>query len=166
MMHNMTHDGLAPLFRPSQSIGNLWRFLDDGDPSLKAPHYDVARLEEGKYQITLSVPGFAEENLRVETNQNVLTISGNYEDAEKDAPRANAPRANAPRAKEEAPKNDADAPRYLYRSIESRSFTKSFRLGDHIRVVDAKLQKGLLSIDLETDIPEDMKPQQIAISVQ
>ncbi|MBS1201549.1 MAG: heat-shock protein [Chromatiaceae bacterium] len=95
---------------------------------------------ENDYRITMAVAGFAEKDLSLEVKENILTVSGNRPDDTETA-----------------------ETKYLYRGIANRSFERKFQLADYVRVVDARLENGLLHVELRREIPEAMKPRKIDI---
>ncbi len=88
----------------------------------------------------MAVAGFSEDELSITQEQNMLLVAG-----------SKAPDENT---------------QYLHRGIAGRSFQRRFQLADHVRVEGATLVKGLLTINLRREIPEEMKPRRIAISSQ
>jgi molecular chaperone IbpA len=96
-------------------------------------------MGENHYQITMATAGFAEADLDITTEQNRLIITGK-------------------RADESEEKGE-----YLHRGIATRSFERRFNLADHVKVVAASLENGLLHINLERELPEEMKPRKIKI---
>jgi molecular chaperone IbpA len=102
------------------------------------PPYNIEKLGEDHYRIALAVAGFAEGDLTVTQESNLLTVSGSKAD-------------------------ESDQVVYLYRGIAGRSFTRQFSLADYVLVRGAKLSNGLLTIDLQRELPEAMKPRRIAI---
>ena len=138
----MTTIDFSPLFRSmigfdrmASSLENAYRTEAGGYPP-----YNVEVEDENKYRITMAVAGFAESDLGLETKENLLTVTGSrqQDDAEDDR-------------------------RYLYRGIATRSFERRFQLADYVKVVDARLENGLLHIDLVREVPEAMKPRKIEI---
>ncbi len=103
------------------------------------PPYDIELMDENKYAITLAVAGFQENELDVQVEKGVLTVRGKKEDQKKDS-------------------------RYLHRGIASRSFERKFNLADHVEVVNAQMENGLLHISLVKEIPEAMKPRRIPVN--
>lgn len=135
-----THD-LSPLFRSAIGFDRLFDLLEDtghGETVGNWPPYDIAKTGENDYRITMAVAGFAENELNVTHQPNMLEVSGE--------------------------KSDADDKRYLHKGIARRSFKRRFELADHVRVEGASLENGLLSIDLRREIPEEMKPRRIEIN--
>jgi molecular chaperone IbpA len=103
------------------------------------PPYNVEVFGENDYRITMAVAGFAQKDLSLEVRENVLTVAGARTDDEK------------------------QDTKFLYRGIANRSFERKFQLADYVRVVDARLENGLLHIELRREIPEAMKPRKIEI---
>jgi molecular chaperone IbpA len=134
----------SPLFRSSIGFDSLTRLIDGALQSEQSdssyPPYDIVQPGENAYRIVLAVAGFAREDLSIETKPNELTITG--------------------RSKPE----NADAARYLHRGLAASAFTRRFQLADHVRVTDARLADGLLTIDLVRDVPEALRPRRIEIA--
>ena len=136
---------LAPLYRSTVGFDRLFSLLDqvagvDAGPSY--PPYNIERTGENAYRITLAVAGFGESELSVETREGTLTVRG---------------------SKEHAGKSD-EKPEVLYQGIAGRAFERRFQLADHVTVVGATSQNGLLHIDLVRQVPEAQKPRVIAIN--
>ncbi len=131
---------LSPLYRSAIGFDRMARLLDaaatDSKPSY--PPYNVELVEENRYRISMAVAGFSQEELEITSEQNTLTVSGNQARNEERS--------------------------YLYQGIAERNFERKFQLDEHIRVIDARLENGLLHIELERELPEAMKPRKIAIS--
>src|SRR5690606_35565813 len=144
---NMTSFDFAPLYRSTVGFDHLASLLDSitsNDRSQPAfPPYNIELLEQDKYRITMAVAGFAEEDIRIESENNTLTIAA---------------------AKTE--KTEESRPTYLHQGIAERNFRRQFRLADHVKVVSANLNNGLLHIELRREIPEAMKPRTIPINGQ
>ena len=102
------------------------------------PPYNIERLGEDRYQISLAVAGFSPDEISVTAEQNVVTIEGN-----------------------KAEKTERE---YLYRGISTRPFKRQFNLADYVQVKGATFDNGLLKIELVREIPEAMKPRRIAIN--
>jgi len=129
----------SPYFRSTVGFDHLFDMLQQvGDPGNGFPPYNIERTDETHYRISLAVAGFAEKDLSVEVRDGVLTVTGKKEETEKQG--------------------------YLYQGIAGRSFTRSFQLAEHVEVRAAKLENGLLHIDLERIIPEEKKPRRISIN--
>ncbi|TIO37959.1 MAG: Hsp20 family protein [Mesorhizobium sp.] len=102
------------------------------------PPYDIAKSGEDDYRITMALAGFSQDELAITQEQNMLMVSGQ--------------------------KAGEDNGEYLHRGIAGRAFQRRFELADHVKVVDASLVNGLLTIDLKREIPEEMKPRRIEIT--
>ena len=135
---------MTPLFRNSVGFDRMARLLDGvtADQASTYPPYNIEKVDEDCYRITMAVAGFADADLDVQVKDNQLTVSGNVE------------------SKDE----DANEKQYLHRGIAARAFERRFNLADHIKVSGADLVNGLLHIDLLREVPEAMKPRTIAIN--
>ena len=131
---------LSPLYRSAIGFDRMASLLDaaaaDSRPGY--PPYNVELVEENRYRIIMAVAGFAEDQLEITTEQNTLSISGK-QDAE-------------------------DERQFLYRGIAARNFERKFQLAEHVSVTSARLENGLLHVELTREVPEAMKPRRIAIS--
>ena len=133
----------SPLFRSTIGFDHLDRLLDaatrdDGRQSY--PPYDIEKIGEDNYRISMAVAGFTEDELDVTVDQNVLVVSGRSQTEQKD-----------------------EETTVLYRGIAKRAFEHRFKLADTIKVEDAKLENGVLSVELVREVPEHLKPRQIKI---
>jgi molecular chaperone IbpA len=136
---------LSPLYRSTVGFDRLFSMLDKtpGFESASAyPPYNIERTAENSYRVSLAVAGFSESELTVEAKENALTVRGEK-----------AREAEANRGSE-----------LLYQGIAARSFERIFRLADFVQVRAARLEHGLLHIDLVRELPEAMKPRNIRIS--
>ncbi len=135
---------MTPLFRNSVGFDRMVRLLDGvaADQTPTYPPYNIEKVEEDSYRITMTVAGFAEADLDVQMKDNQLTVTGRVEKSE----------------------NDNKDKQYLHRGIAERAFERRFNLADHIKVAGADLVNGLLHIDLLREVPEAMKPRTIAIN--
>jgi molecular chaperone IbpA len=133
---------LAPLYRSTVGFDRLFSLLDQGieGGAPGYPPYNIERTGENEYRVTVAVAGFAEPELSVVAKENTLTIRG-----EKNA-------------KDEAKRGDV-----LYQGIAARAFERVFQLADFVQVKGAKLENGLLHVDLMREIPEAKKPRSIPI---
>ncbi|HEV2562530.1 MAG TPA: Hsp20 family protein [Rhizomicrobium sp.] len=130
----------SPLFRSTIGFDRLFDLADSvSQQEASYPPYNIERTDETHYRITVAVAGFAEKDLNVEVREGVLTVSG--------------------KRAEEAAKEGT-----LYRGIAGRSFERRFQLAEHVEVRGAKLENGLLHIELERIVPEASKPRRIAIN--
>ncbi len=134
---------LSPLFRATVGFDRMMNTLDSAsrvdESALGYPPYNIEKTGEDAYRISMAVAGFGDSDLDVTVTEQTLVISGRKE-AE---------------AKESAT--------YLHRGIATRAFERRFDLAEHIKVVSASLENGLLSIELAREVPEAMKPRTIAI---
>jgi molecular chaperone IbpA len=137
-----TYD-LSPLFRSSVGFDRMTRMLESAlkvdDAALSYPPYNIEKLSDDAYRITMAVAGFGLEDLDITSQENLLVITGKA-------------------------KKDAENGQYLYRGIAGRAFERRFQLADHIKVTGASLVNGLLHVELVREIPETMKPRTISIS--
>ena len=142
----MRHFDLSPLYRSTVGFDRLFTMLDQmTGPDTGAtsyPPYNIERKGENDYRITVAVAGFAEDDLTIETRENTLLIRG---------------------AKEARQENDGSRPEVLYQGIAARAFERRFQLADHVHVRGARLENGLLHVDLVREIPEAAKPRRIPI---
>jgi molecular chaperone IbpA len=102
------------------------------------PPYNIAQVNDDEYVITLAVAGFGMDALDIEKDKNVLKIEGT------------------------APKGDEDV-NYLHKGIGGRNFRREFTLADHVEVVNASLDNGMLNVYLKREVPEELQPKKIAI---
>ena len=139
----MTTFDFSPLFRTSVGYDRLASLLNSAsrlEQGAGFPPYNIQRAGEDHYRITMAVAGFSESELSITTENNRLVVTG-----------------EKPEEKED--ENNA----FLYRGIATRSFERRFNLAEHVRVTGARLDNGLLHIELEREIPEAMKPRTIEI---
>lgn len=137
----MTNLDFSPLYRSFIGFDHLASLIDAASRSEKQPTfppYNIELLGDDNYRITMAVAGFAEDELDIEMANNHLTVIGKK--AEKETER-----------------------KYFYRGIAERNFQRKFQLGDHVKVMGANLENGMLNIDLQREIPEVLKPRKIAI---
>ena len=133
---------LTPYRRTTVGFDRLFDFLEsmsriDGD---NYPPFDLEKLGDDSYRITLALAGFSREEVEITAQQNMLIISG--------------------RKADESRGRDGS---YLHTGIATRAFERRFELADFVRVTGADLKDGLLTIDLVREIPEAMKPRKISI---
>ena len=132
----------SPLFRSTVGFDRLFDLVDSyAEQSQGYPPYNIERSDETHYRITLAVAGFAEKDLNIEVREGLLSVTGKRDETEK-----------------------AEESGYLYQGIAGRPFERRFQLAEHVEVRNARLENGLLHIDLERLIPEEKKPRTIAIN--
>jgi len=133
----------TPLHRFAVGFDRMQRQLDQAlsmdDQALAYPPYNIETRGEDGYRITMAVAGFSEDDLDVTIKEDTLYISGKLE-----------------RKDEEVT--------YLHRGIAGRAFERRFELADHIKVVGAGIENGLLHVDLVREVPEEKKPRSIKIA--
>ncbi len=135
----------APFYRSTVGFDRVFSTLDqlggaDGSaPSY--PPYNIERSGENAYRISVAVAGFTDADLSIEAKENRLTIRG-----------------------EKQTNDEGKTVDVLYQGIAARTFERSFQLADYVQVKGARLENGLLHVDLEREIPEAMKPRAIPIA--
>ncbi|HEI8865039.1 Hsp20 family protein [Serratia sp. AKBS12] len=122
-------------------MDRLFSRLTGDAPLSDTPSYNLIQRDDTHYELTVSVPGFQESELDIAVQNTQLTISG----------------------KRETSSNDEQI-KWLHRGISQSAFTLSFSLSNRIKVGSANLSNGLLQLSLEYEVPEEEKPQRIAIS--
>jgi len=138
----VTQNDLSPLYRTLVGFDRIASLIDQATRLDSAPGYppfNVEQTSEDSFRIELAVAGFAEEDLTIEFKQNTLTVTGHKQPSD-------------------------EARRFLHRGIAERSFERRFGLADHVKVASARLENGLLTIELVRELPEALKPRTIAIT--
>ncbi len=134
----------SPLFRSTVGFDRLSRLLEANtlaDAGSAYPPYNIVKLDEDNYRISMAVAGFSQDDLDITAKENQLIVSGKT-------------------AGGAVPEGAV----YLHRGIAERAFERRFQLADHIRVTGASLENGLLTVELVREIPEQMKPRKIDIT--
>ena len=133
----------SPLFRSTVGFDRMMNLLESAarvdEGALGYPPYDIEKIDEYAYRVTMAVAGFGEDDLHIETRENTLIVTGERKGADDDRT-------------------------WLHRGIAGRSFRRTFQLADFVKVTGARLENGLLHIDLVREVPEEMKPRRIEIS--
>jgi molecular chaperone IbpA len=139
----MRHFDLAPFYRSTVGFDRLFNLLDQAAPDTAPgyPPYNIERTGENAYRVSVAVAGFGESDLDIELKENTLTIRG-----------------------EKQAKTEEKTGEVLYQGIAARSFERVFQLADFVQVKGAKLENGLLHVDLVREIPEAKKPRRIPIN--
>ncbi|MGL4396094.1 MAG: Hsp20 family protein [Hyphomicrobium sp.] len=138
----MRHTDFTPFYRSGVGFDRFIQMLDQvsgHDSDNGFPPYNIERTGENSYRITMAVAGFADSELSIEAKDTTLTVAGQKKAEDKSRS-------------------------YLHRGIATRSFERRFQLADFVEVQGATFENGLLNIDLVRNLPERMKPRQIAIS--
>ena len=133
---------LSPLYRSTVGFDRLFNLLDQvtsNDAAPGYPPYNIERIDENAYRITIAVAGFGEGDLSIESKENALTVKGEKQAA------------------------SVEKREVLHQGIAARAFERRFQLADYVQVTGASLENGLLHIDLVREIPEAKKPRQIPI---
>ncbi|MFZ6773437.1 Hsp20 family protein [Undibacterium sp. SXout7W] len=131
----------APLYRSAIGFDRLAQLFDDAQRTESTPSYPPYNIEliaEDKYCITMAVAGFDRSEIEIESERDTLKVIGR-------------------KTKEESQRN------FLHRGIAARDFEHRFRLADHVKVISARMDNGLLNIELVREIPEAYKPRRILI---
>ncbi len=131
----------TPFRRSTVGFDRLFDFLESASRAEQDnyPPFDIEKLGDDSYRITIAVAGFKRDEIDIVAHQNMLTVTG--------------------RRSEQRGRDGS----YLHMGIANRAFERRFELADFVRVTGADLVDGLLTIDLEREIPEAMKPRKIAI---
>lgn len=136
----MRNFDLSPLFRSAIGFDRLLNTLESGlnQGNGGYPPYNVELVDENHYRIAIAVAGFAENELDITAQPNMLLVRG-------------------------AKQGQQPEKTYLYQGIAERNFERKFQLAEHIQVEGAHLENGLLYIELARVIPEASKPRRIDI---
>lgn len=140
MMRNFD---FAPLYRATVGFDQIADLMDrvltteGAQPSY--PPYNIEKLDDDSYRISIAVAGFSDSDLSVEVRENALIVSARKSDEDNQSS-------------------------YLHRGIATRAFERRFHLADHVKVTGAAHVDGMLNIELEREVPEALKPRQIAIT--
>jgi len=132
----------SPFYRATVGFDRVFNLLDSvaGQASTNGyPPYNIEKSGDNDYRIVMAVAGFAEAELNVTQKENELLVTG------------------------QTAANGQDDRQYLYRGIAGRNFERRFQLADHVKVVGAKLSNGLLTIELQREIPEEKKARAIPV---
>lgn len=132
----------SPFYRSTVGFDRLFSTLDGLKvPETKSsyPPYNIERTGEDAYRISIAVAGFSDDEIAIETKENNLTIKGGKST------------------------DDVQEREFLHRGIAERAFDLRFQLADYVEVTNAKLENGLLHLDLKRELPESQKPRQIKI---
>ncbi len=132
----------APLPRSTIGFDRLFELLDQTahfEPDDGFPLYDIEKTGEDAYRVTLAVPGFTPDEISVESQPNLMVVSGH--------------------------RTTDRGGQYLQRGLTARGFERRFNLADFVEVKGARLENGLLTVELRREVPEAMRPRQIEIAV-
>jgi molecular chaperone IbpA len=132
----------SPLYRSTVGFDRLFDMLDQAtrvEPMTNWPPYNIEKLGEDQYRITMAVAGFSPDEIELVQKENTLFVSGQKHP-------------------------EQEGVQTLHRGIANRSFKQSFNLADHVKVVGADLINGLLTVELKREVPEALKPRKIEIA--
>ena len=136
---------LTPFYRSTVGIDSLFdritRNLDLAANSSNYPPYDIVKTGEESYEIRLAVAGFQQAEISVEIKDGQLVVEGTGAGI-------------------------AEGVEYLHHGISNRSFIRTFQLSDYVEVQEATMKDGILTVRLQREIPEVMKPKKIAVTYQ
>jgi molecular chaperone IbpA len=133
----------TPYRRSTVGFDRLFDFLENSarsDVSDNYPPFDIEKLSDDSYRITLAVAGFKQNEIDITARQNLLVVTGRKAE------------------------NRGKDGNFLHMGIATRAFERRFELADFVRVENAELRDGLLSVELVREIPEAMKPRKISIN--
>tara|TARA_B100000579_G_scaffold345973_1_gene298735 strand:+ start:1771 stop:2223 length:453 start_codon:yes stop_codon:yes gene_type:complete len=138
----MTKLDFAPLYRSTigfDYVASLFDSIETERNQQNYPPYNIQRMDEDNYKITMAVAGFSEDEIEITAENDILILSAKKTVSERER-------------------------NYLYRGIAERDFRRQFKLEKYIRVVNASLENGLLQVTLEREIPDAMKPRKIPLN--
>lgn len=117
--------------------------ISGDEKRVSLPSYDIRQCDDTHYHLTISVPGWSEDDLEIETVGGQLTINGKKGAEEKD-----------------------DEDKWIHRGINRSDFQLTYSLPENVKVTGARLERGLLTIHLYHEIPESEKPKKISIDIR
>ncbi|QIZ75651.1 Hsp20 family protein [Ferrimonas lipolytica] len=131
---------LTPLYKSAIGFDRFAQVMDEAMRTEQSgfPPYNIELVKDDHYRITMAVAGFSEADLDIEVEGETLRVEGRRDKGEVER-------------------------KFLHQGIAERNFKRRFRLADHVKVMDAQLENGLLNIDLVREVPEAMKPRKINI---
>jgi molecular chaperone IbpA len=142
LKENVTMFDLTPLYRSTVGFDRLARMLDEASSfeTPTYPPYNIERLSDDEYRITMAVAGFAPEDINIEVKGNALTVSG------------------------KKPEKAESKTEFLHQGIAARAFERRFQVADHVQVQGADMENGLLHVSLKREVPESLKPRTIPVN--
>jgi len=132
----------TPFYRSSVGFDRLFNLLDQtslGETAPAWPPYNVEKVGDDHYRITMAVAGFGSDEIEITQKENTLLVAGQKHPEQENG-------------------------QILHRGIASRAFNQSFNLADYVKVTNASLENGLLTVDLVREVPEELKPRRIQIA--
>lgn len=136
-----TYD-FSPLYRSTVGFDRLFNRLDTivGQETKSYPPYNIERLADDQWRVTVAVAGFAASDIAIEVEENNLTVKG-----------------------AKVPAGESEQRKFMHRGIAERSFELRYQLGDYVEVTHAGIENGLLNIELKREVPDSKKPRKIEI---
>ena len=141
-MTRLTTLDLPALHRATIGFDRLFNEMEArfaNSASTGYPPYNIVQVNDDEYMISLAVAGFGMDNLEITKDKNILRVEGT------------------------SPKGDEDV-NYLHKGIGGRNFRREFTLADHVEVVNASLELGMLNIHLQREVPDELQPKTIKIT--
>jgi molecular chaperone IbpA len=132
----------SPLYRSTVGFDRVFDMLDQTarvEPLPNWPPYNVEKIGDDRYRITMAVAGFGSDDIEITQKENTLFVTGQKHP-------------------------DDETVQFLHRGIATRNFKQTFNLADYVKVTGANLENGLLTVDLVREVPEEMKPRRIQIA--
>ncbi|MET0528508.1 MAG: Hsp20 family protein [Microvirga sp.] len=132
----------SPLYRSTVGFDRLFSLLDQtslAETGPAWPPYNVEKVGDDHYRITMAVAGFGSNEIEITQIENALLVSGQKQPEQENG-------------------------QFLHRGIAARAFKQTFNLADYVKVTNASLENGLLTVDLVREVPEEMKPRRIEIA--
>jgi molecular chaperone IbpA len=131
--------GYRPMPSVDSALSLMDRAMSGSVPGLNWPPYNVVTVDDNHYRIVLAVAGFRDGDLEIVSEPNRLTVSGRPQEVQENG-------------------------EVVYRGIAQQPFRRTYELADHVHVENARLENGLLTIELVREIPEALKPKRIQIA--
>jgi molecular chaperone IbpA len=133
----------SPFYRSTVGFDRLFNRLDSivGQEAKSYPPYNIEKIGENAYRISIAVAGFGEGDIAIESKENNLVVKG-----------------------AKAQETEDKAREFLHRGIAERAFELRFQLADYVEVAGASLENGLLHLELKRELPESKKARQIPIA--
>lgn len=133
---------LTPLYRSTVGFDRLARTLNEASAfdAPTYPPYNIEKLSDDEYRITMAVAGFAPEDITVEVKGNALSVAAKKTEKQE------------------------QTGEFLHQGIASRAFERRFQLADHVQVLSAGMENGLLHVALKREVPEALKPRTIPVN--
>ena len=132
----------SPFYRSTVGFDRVFNLLDQTSLAETVPAwppYNVEKIGDDHYRITMAVAGFGSDELEITQKENSLLVVGQKQ-------------------------SEQESGQFLHRGIAARAFKQTFNLADYVKVTNAGLENGLLTVDLVREVPEEMKPRRIHIA--